>query len=397
MEIMAGYPTIIGKIFNYLNTNDVYQCQLAIPELLTEASRWRERCPAVDSFFSATFLTKIEDLCIGNDYGRSHYMNMRELVLANRKMNDVRCNRESAFYIDPLVWWHLKTGDQYQHLPKPAFDGAIKSFFEKSRRNTFAFVTYNPILRDNIDSLDVDFAICGIGQNPTVFTTDLAQKIYDFTPSSVAKFSEDRKPFSLRSSVQSDFAALKIDRWATNAKIIITDWYVDTLSADDDSEEFPIKSMVHFNSVPGWNDLIEDFLKDRKIVTSGVLVNRNSEICFKHPNSGDLQSSISMSVAFAGKDVKAAVLAIENLLNCEDIVEKLINFKQNLDFPVDNGRVIGFLFNGCEPSEQIVWNQILIFLRQIFPSLNFLEILCSGTCTPSVVIMRGLRVHLVHV
>lgn len=189
--------------------------------------------------------------------------------------------------------------------------------------------------------------------------------------------------------------AMHISRYSSNHKIIITNW-ADPHSPRPDfwDENYPIKAIIFLSSglefhQPSYGDFF-DFIEYSylKEWSGGCLYPIVADIPFIDRDHGEWKYSLGLSLTFAGKDVQSAIFEdiddpdSDDELNDWDVnhVHKPIEvqleeFKNSLDFPTDDGRVLGFIF--LDRLYEVEFGRFLTIelelVRKFFPKVLFMR------------------------
>lgn len=329
------------------------------------------------------------------------YSEQRAIIL-NRVITNKRMNREQfdlekfshAFSLEPMSWYYFRTEEEYHHLSMPDLGRSIKSFLVDSRYdNLFSMVTYSIRCRYKIAPVDLYglFTLL-IEQEPIRMRLNpLAGKILDF-PVSTINIPEESRPFDHVSSIVKSISAVKINRWTTETKIILTDWDCGkSFGGDLNDPDFPVKSFIYLSKeASSYKSSVYNISESQNIVFSGLILDQDSKIRIIYPGCDIEHIPRSISIAFAGENVEAAVLSMNGSFETEDkdtltkhMIEELTAFRHSLDFPTDDGRTIGFLLIGYDKylRYSLLIYQIteirLFCIRKIFPSTKFIDIWCS--------------------
>lgn len=151
-------------------------------------------------------------------------------------------------------------------------------------------------------------------------------------------------------NVYSYSEGIHINRYIPGIKIIVTDWS-DPESARPivNDVDFPIQAVIYLASRrenrPETRMIKEFFVDSMLIFSGGVLCSSKISgpvIFLADPKKGELKPASIITITFAGKDVRSAILPFE-FEKGPQLEKQLEDFKSSLDFPIDDGRVIASL------------------------------------------------------
>lgn len=186
--------------------------------------------------------------------------------------------------------------------------------------------------------------------------------------------------------INSFFQVLNINRHIPGLKIIITNWS-DILAPRPHTKnlEFPIKSVLLFADNLNKIKMIKKMLSptSKPTIIGGVIKTQRREgdptIYLTNFRNHRPKATRRITISFAGKEVKSATCYIYTFPNnighdgrCS-FKERLEQFKQSLDFPIDDGRVVGFLFNMYSHAVDTIFYPI----STLFPGVALLRLVMS--------------------
>ncbi|XP_074600504.1 uncharacterized protein LOC141854628 isoform X2 [Brevipalpus obovatus] len=182
------------------------------------------------------------------------------------------------------------------------------------------------------------------------------------------------------------FEGFHLNRYTSDYKVIVTDWSSRrSRRAVTDDPNYPIKSVIILtNQFHGecadyraeFNHIVSCSSFD---ISGGMLC--HSQHLYNDLRFKGLRRSNSISIAFAGRDIKSSMLEIRwSDFNPEEIERKACDFKNQLEnqcFPIDDGRVLGFYFEETNCRDRYKEQYKLQMFRtfsEIFPSIKLFKI-----------------------
>lgn len=182
------------------------------------------------------------------------------------------------------------------------------------------------------------------------------------------------------------FHTLHVNGHTLDYKIVVTNWK-DRNSKKPDLKctEYPIKAFIQLLKDPRAHQRrIKKLLEGTSFHVSQAVVEPRSRLFYYDPDSCRTFGSGAITIAFAGQRVQSAVYHVEkdwgstkpgaDRIRVEHkIQERVKDFQDKLEFPIDDGRVLGFLFqyfydqSGFAPG----------VISDLFPSINLVKIKCD--------------------
>ncbi|XP_074593194.1 uncharacterized protein LOC141848947 [Brevipalpus obovatus] len=398
MDIVLLPSHIIQRIFDFLEPRDVYRCRYVCKTFHHEASQWLTRCPPIDAFQSVLRLISTDG---GSIFERKTPENERieeEIFVKNAGMNQ----DPGGIAIRPkrLAWWYLKRRNNFRHLPRHEVDKALKSFFQEDMHcvPSFSFILsdFRPGLLMPSNSFrypTIALILCydHLELDDEIFRTPL-QTLLDIPKDT--HLSEH-----LKSSIKPYIEAIHINRFASDHKVILTDWFdPGSMRPNLDDPEYPVKAFMFFSGYPGKNipenfHQITQFLKGCNFPVMPVFdvhillyVNPAEDLKLPPPRI--------ISVAFAGKQIKSAMHVFHEYANELEFSQQVLEFKNSLDFRTDDGRVLGFLAHAAgpiyDPIGKYAYRLIEIFKSVKFVNIQMLNVMrhLFGSTHPSILLIR---------
>lgn len=280
-------------------------------------------------------------------------------IIENRRMNKVRFNERKNPIEDFLHYWFLQRNPLHLQLPASGVHDIVQSFLTSDAKCVpgFTFIMYRPEIKHIIRNIDFISPALLIDQG---FRAPEETRPFHDSESDIITADTRNKYSHLRlrfQEVDSYFDGFHVNRDISGLKIIVTDWS-DPMSPKPnvDDPEFPIGSVLYLETQDRGYELdtleIQNFLrKCRAPFSDAILYADNLDDRFSGPKifsidgkGSKIKSTSQITVTFAGKNVKSAVHNIM-LERGRTFEEELEEFKRNLEFEVDDDRVIGFLFN----------------------------------------------------
>ncbi|XP_074594844.1 uncharacterized protein LOC141850189 [Brevipalpus obovatus] len=157
------------------------------------------------------------------------------------------------------------------------------------------------------------------------------------------------KPF-----LQAHIEAIHVNRFASDHKIIITNWSdPESTKPNFKDPEYPVRAFIYFVQDPSFHHLIDivEFMRGFDFPVMQVCVEEGS-LFYVNPSKDRLfQRPAVISIAFGGKQIQSSMHSFQNLSNESDFTEEVTKFKNNIKFPTDDGRVLGFVIHRYCPKE----------------------------------------------
>ncbi|XP_074594492.1 uncharacterized protein LOC141849883 [Brevipalpus obovatus] len=379
MDIVLLPPHIIQRIFDFLKPQDVYQCRYVCKTFYRETSRWLTRCPPIDAFQSVVRLIEMNNVTLFKRRTKRNEKTEMKVIMENEKMNG--SFRAFLHQPAPLGWWYLRRRDNFRHLPRPEVDKALKSFVQQDMDclPSFSFVHADYHLEDLIYSSSFRYPTIALIQSSNV-RLELDDEIFRTPLHSLLDIPEDShlskhaKPF-----IEPYIEAIHINRFASDHKVIITNWSdPESIRPNLDDPEYPVKAFILF-AVVLLNDVEHDFEEvDRFLEEFNFPVMSSGSgyfsIFYANPSEGlSLSESPLISVAFVGKQIKAAMHVFQEFANELEFLQEVIEFKNHLDFQTDDGRVLGFLADAADRIDSPLGKHANKLI-EIFESVKFVNL-----------------------
>ncbi|XP_074594409.1 uncharacterized protein LOC141849825 isoform X2 [Brevipalpus obovatus] len=291
--------------------------------------------------------------------------NRLKKVLENREMNGVEFNQERDPLKDRLYYWYSQRVSNSHVIPKFKIDTLIQSYLtgDSACNPRLSFIIFSKELEHVIERITFDY--------PTVL---ISQEVVSFHLDELA--SEAWKSEPTTSTVYSFFQVLNISRHSPGLRITITNWSDPRASRPIASDlKFPIKFVLLFADDFNGTDKIKKMLSTNfKPTFSGGKIEKgwrkkDSTIIFNDLKNHQLKASQRITIAFAGREVYSAILYVHTYLGPE-FREDLEEFKRNLKFSIDEGRVVGFIFE----MDELPYNNIFPTVSKFFPGIPLIRL-----------------------
>lgn len=269
-------------------------------------------------------------------------------------MNRVEFNDDEDPLEDSIFIWYLRGVSNSFVLPKFKIDEAVESFLTNvvDCLPRFSLIVYSKELEHVVERTRF--------QHPAVFIKQGAMSIHSAELTSeidnrieASSIPDDYwKSEGVNPTIYSFLQILHINGPISGLKITVTDWSdLRSPRPNASDPECPIKSVLFFA------DNLEGTEKMRRILstkvkptfTGGIIKNgkgeQDSAILLNDSKTCRLHTTKRITIAFAGKEVKSATLQIYRHYLGPSLEQQLEDFRQSLDFPIDDGRVVGFFFD----------------------------------------------------
>lgn len=315
-------------------------------------------------------------------------------------MNKVKFCEENLSS-DKLHYWFLQRGPLRIHLPafKVCTGNAVQNFLTSDARCVprFTLIMYRSKLEHILRNIDFNSPALLINRGYRDHESSDFIVGTKFDAIAATTRSRYTKLRSYRYKVDSYFDGLHIDRDIPDLKIIVTHWSDrerPELNADD--TEFPIRSVMYL-AAPRTRLCeetfdIKNFLGKSKPTFSaarlqtgefngGSIIESSVGKIFSIDGKGsEMKSTPRVTITFAGRNVHSAVHYI-----CfePEFEVKLEEFKRNLNFQVDDGRVVGFLLKSIDHCLDEMYpkfyysSAILAAISKIFSSVELMKLRVS--------------------
>ncbi|XP_074593400.1 uncharacterized protein LOC141849102 [Brevipalpus obovatus] len=370
MEFVTSNPFLVRKILDFVPFCDVYKCRLVSRIWFQEASRQLNKCPPLNNF--------------------------TVVIEAKDSRSDLMCLKIDRQYFKPQSRFAKTLSTK---IPLQGFFGGHMKCYP-----SLTFIYSDFYISDIINEIPIN--------NSTVMVSRNSFKLHPGSLDLNFQFGNIDLENKCGKNIFMD--AIHFNRFASNHKVIITDWSdPESLKPDLKDEEFPVKSVIFLCSNKGLDAHFEEF--DAFIqqsnpdcaVSGGSLCPPEANISFISNDDGQWKESHALSIAFAGKDVQSAVFGnIERnddededmssdedeimisdseddedyILDCKRLLGSMLrSFKKKLDFRIDDGRVFAFLYidfgddaegRGIQPKRM----EGLRVIREEFPRVNFIRL-----------------------
>ncbi|XP_074595331.1 uncharacterized protein LOC141850574 isoform X2 [Brevipalpus obovatus] len=293
-----------------------------------------------------------------------------QLIMKNREMN----NKNPCDEI--LFWWYFKRRTNFRHLPKSGVEKTLESFLNEGMDclPSFSFVRVDHCFHHHlIEEISFGYPTIGLSQDiqnepkldDEIFKTSVHALLG--TPKECC-ISE-----GIFSFIVPHIEAIHINRFASDHKVIITDWSdPESIKPDLEDPEYPVKAFVYFvKELSGHSmDIIEfvsgfDFPVMRAPMDEGYLLywNPSKDRLIRQPSG--------ISLAFAGKQVLSSIQCFRELSNESDLTQEVTKFKNSIKFPTNDGRVLGFVIHSYGKSRIEEFSSILM---KTFESVKFVNL-----------------------
>lgn len=324
----------------------------------------------------------------------------RKFVEANRKMNGSVFNFNQHIQYDSPAWWFMKRSDNFLPLTKNSVEKAVKDFCGKNIKcvPSFSFIRSVPNC-PGLENLKIVHQIsfnspAVIIEQDSIFTT-FNREILSI-PINHTGHQELVSCLDPSMHILSYLEAFNLNRYASQHKVVITDWSdpesIEQMTQND--EESPIKSFVYFFERGQDIGAVEKFSYDHNLTAIGGQLEIGSEILFRNQRDDSFRRSRVLSFAFAGETIKSASFVCNNLVE-ETFRDRLLTFKESLNFPVDAKDVFGFLLllrNNYYKNDH--WGGIFEEVTKIFSEVKLMNINLSGS---SIRDEEELSIHLIRI
>lgn len=293
--------------------------------------------------------------------------------------------------------WFFWRGSTFKLSVDPNPRRYLKNFFDKDMRciPSFSFIILGRF-RDAISSI--------LPRNPTVVinlcrysnlrvTNGSELEIYEAldeyfkTPELFESLPHDKM------SAERYIEGFHLNRYTSNHRVIVTNW------SDPKSQRpvrndpnFPIKSMVLLTNtsftmdgktgIAAYKSVFANFMLGSSFDVSGGILCHDSDFLYHDSEFEGLRPSNGISIAFLGRDIKSAWLKVgDREFSRKSVKLKACDFKKELEesqcFPVDDGRVLGFYYEGrAESHDKYLGTESFAFttISKIFPSIKLFRI-----------------------
>ncbi|XP_074594682.1 uncharacterized protein LOC141850052 [Brevipalpus obovatus] len=292
-------------------------------------------------------------------------------------MKNAEMNGETPLEDDPITWWYFKHGTNFRHLPKSVVDKALESHFTEGMNclPSFSFVRVNPVFHRLIYQIPFKYPTIGLAQYVTT-ELELDDEIFK---TSIYALLDIPKECCLSERIlpiiESHIEVIHINRFASDHKVIITDWS-DPQSTKPNLKdpEYPVRAFIYLIEEPSGHhpiDIVEfvrgfDFPVMRVCVEKRSLfyVNPSQDRLFRHPSA--------ISIAFAGKQIQSSIQCFQEFSNESDLSQEVTKFKESIKFPIDDGRVLGFVIHSTYGESRI--DEFASILIKIFGNIKFVNL-----------------------
>lgn len=310
------------------------------------------------------------------------------------------------------AWWFLMRGDNCETSTKCNVEECLKSFMEGSLKCFPSFSLLNYHILEPISSIPQISS-----RHPTIILPQTYPwlpdngklKIYE----SIGKLVGDTNLFrtlmdenplwdqDIRRQENSEpevlFQGIHINRYTSNHKVIVTNWSDSSSQKPDLSdEEFPIRSFLYFVCLDYHKKLIEQFVERSSFDVSSKILGLGETVFYHDSTFVGFRSTIAISIAFAGKQIKSSLWEIELNENpsAKDICAEFKSFRSNLKFPLDDDRVFGFLLGSSQNQSQrkCLLNVTEIISNILFPCIKYINLGSDQNDQRSLV-----RLHLIRI
>ncbi|XP_074597985.1 uncharacterized protein LOC141852760 [Brevipalpus obovatus] len=333
MECPLSIPGIVERLFNFLYPHDLYKCQFVCKSWYDEARKRLTKCPTIDSYSMVATLRS--DPSEPSEEKADFLTRVKRLFVKEKKsLGDI--------FNKFIIFSRGETNFRPENLTD--MEKAVKSFFEEDMQciPSFSFGRFSPPFEALMDSVDFKYPTVRIESSQCHFFSKYDQNV----PITRQLDLPADETWSTYGSV---IQAFHINRYGADLKVIVTDWYDSKSNKPNLSDpNYPIKSLTYFIKKRNGKleKAIEKYVKGSDVIISGAKFENHDQISFNTSGDPKFKFSPAISIAFAGKQVKTAVF--DHTLSKDSIrstfLSAIENFKQNLDFPLDDGKVLGFMF-----------------------------------------------------
>ncbi|XP_074594951.1 uncharacterized protein LOC141850273 [Brevipalpus obovatus] len=388
-------PLIIDRVFDFLGIFDIHECQYVCKIWRESALRRLKKNPSIDKFHAIATCrywypeNDETDLDDNPEDASNAYKQRIEIIIENREMNKVELNEHANLLHDWAYYWYIERSLKNGLMPKFEVDNALQGYLTNDAKciPRFSFILYSEKFQNIVEKITLRYPALLIRQGGTRYIDDTLEKELDVKIETQFSHKDSHPGLYLGSTMlYSYFNSFHVDRYIPGVKIVVTDWSDPQSPRPDASDaEFPIKSVVYLANTTAFNydriDNIRKFLKSFEPNVSGGIIEygwkeHHIPIFLSHPKRQKYKSASKITVAFTGTEVRSAIHRIKNWSNVE---EKLNEFKQGLDFPTDNGRMIGFLFDLNLTFPQELHKKI----RSLFPNIQLIRLIMRKLLEPT--------------
>ncbi|XP_074602091.1 uncharacterized protein LOC141855821 [Brevipalpus obovatus] len=358
IHIALRQPLIIRRIFSFLGAHEIHQCGKVCSGWRREAIPLLTKYPLKDDYklMAKSFTSEVEAL-------RKEKKHDILEILANKNLNvDEDTCPFVLEYCPSCYWWFFWRGDNLQHpLGQADIDRTIKSFFESDMGCVPSF---------SYMYLDESFKHVAISAKcPTIMLYQPKWLVpEEFRKDILCKLNEIiRQPHHFKDHsrwVTLKFSeAFHINRYTSDLRVIITDWSnLGSKKPNLEDTQYPIKSLIFLSEVgyyrymSAWAKFIKKVQKKRPSANiSGGMMGDRVRILYCAPDFCRFRCTKALSIAFVGKQVQSStfeILFTKERPRRVKILEKVSDFREHLDFPTEDGRVFGFIFEICNMIDQ---------------------------------------------